>query len=128
MVPKVESAAGTRGVISIARVCVVFLVCLLPGVRTVRAQQPDIFRMTPGDRAAYFAKIGAESEADWRNMIDLLHLTPPGPLPPAAEDPNRPGITSRKDSSSGWHDTAGNTYARSPWGTWNNYDESKANP
>ena len=128
METKVESAVGTRGVISIARVCVAFLVCLLPGVRTVRAQQPDIFRMMPADRAAYFAKIGAESEADWRDMIDLLHLAPPGHLPPAAEDPNRPGISSRKDSSSGWHDAAGNTYARSPWGTWNNYDESKANP
>ncbi len=68
------------------------------------------------------------SRENWLRMIHTLHLTLPDSLPPPAEDPNRPAGTFQKKGSNNWYDSAGNTYVRSAWGTWNNYDESKANP
>jgi hypothetical protein len=49
-------------------------------------------------------------------------------LLPPAEDPNRPKFTFQKEGSSNWYDSAGNLYTRSARGTWNNYNEVKANP
>jgi len=92
------------------------------------AQVTNIFQMSPEERSAYFAKINAESEKDWRRAIDLLNIKLPDSLPPAGEDPNRPRETFQKKGSSNWYDSTGNTYIRSAWGTWNNYDEAKANP
>lgn len=94
----------------------------------VHAQTKNIFQMSPEERTAYFAKINTESEKDWHRTIDLLHIKLPDSLPPTAEDPNRPKDTSQKKGSSNWYDSTGNTYTRSAWGTWNNYDEAKANP
>ena len=60
--------------------------------------------------------------------MDLLHLPTPGPFPPAAEDPNRPQFTTQGGGGNNWYDDAGNTYVRSNWGNWSNYDQTKANP
>ncbi len=93
-----------------------------------QAQTKNIFQMTPEERNAYFAKVSAESEKDWQRMVDLLGIKLPVSLPPAAEDPNRPNNTFQRAGSNNWYDSTGNTYTRSAWGTWNNYDEAKANP
>ncbi|MGO9481730.1 MAG: acetylxylan esterase [Candidatus Kryptoniota bacterium] len=94
----------------------------------VRAQTKNIFQMTQEERNAYFAKMNTASEEDWQRTVDLLHMKLPPSLPPVAEDPNRPKGTFPMKGSSNWTDSTGNTYTRSAWGTWNNYDESKANP
>jgi hypothetical protein len=92
------------------------------------AQAKNIFQMSPEERAAYFARIDSESYADWHRMIENLHINLPKDLPPPAEDPNRPRGTFQKNGTGGWTDSSGNTYTRSAWGTWNNYDEALANP
>lgn len=61
-------------------------------------------------------------------MMDLLHLSEPGPLPPLAEDTNRPPNTRPAGRGNNYTDDHGNTYVRSGWGHWSNYDENKANP
>ena len=88
----------------------------------------NIFEMSPKERATYFAKIDKESYRNWMRMIDLLHIKLPKNLPPPAKDPNRPKGSFQKKGLSGWTDSSGDTYPRSAWGTWNNYDEAKANP
>lgn len=105
----------------------IFLAALFIGSHA-SAQTPEFTKMTPQERAAYFAKIGAESQKDWQRMIDILHIGLPDSLPSPAEDPNRPADTFQKKGSTNWYDSTGNTYTRSAWGTWNNYDERKANP
>jgi hypothetical protein len=65
---------------------------------------------------------------DRQRLMDLLRLPTPGPFPPAAEDPNRPQFTTQRSGSTNWYDEAGNTYVRSNWGNWSNYEETKANP
>jgi hypothetical protein len=53
----------------------------------------------------------------------------PDPLPPQAEDPNRPaGLTQVPGRPNSWNDSAGRSYQRSSVGSWTNYDEAKANP
>jgi hypothetical protein len=53
----------------------------------------------------------------------------PGPLPPQAEDPNRPaGLTQAPGRPNSWTDSQGRSYQRSSVGSWTNYDEAKANP
>jgi len=93
-----------------------------------RAQEPNPFLMTPAERTAYFARIGAESQKDWERTVKALGIMLPDSMLPPAQDPRRPAATFQKAGSSNWNDSAGNFYARSPWGTWNNYDENKANP
>lgn len=73
-------------------------------------------------------KIEQGNLRNWKWMIHKLHLKLPENLPPPAKDPNRPKGTFQKKGSNNWYDSAGNTYVRSAWGTWNNYDEAKANP
>lgn len=98
------------------------------GVSGALAQPPDISRMSRDERAAYAARISAESEKSWQRMIGLVNMHLPASLPAPAMDVNRPPNTYQKNGSSNWYDSAGNFYARSAWGTWNNYDETKANP
>ena len=51
------------------------------------------------------------------------------PLPPQAEDPNRPaGLTQTPGRPNSWTDAQGLSYQRSGVGSWTNYDEAKANP
>jgi len=72
---------------------------------------------------------GLSARDDLRRMMDLLHLSEPGKLPPAADDPKRPQNTRPAGGrSSNYTDDARNTYVRSGWGNWSNYDEAKANP
>jgi hypothetical protein len=62
-------------------------------------------------------------------MMELLNLSEPGKLPALADDPNRPQNTQPQGGrSSNYTDDAHNTYVRSGWGNWSNYDEAKANP
>ncbi len=103
-------------------------VLLLASAITVRAQTVDIFKMSREERATYFAKINKESYQNWIRMVDLLQIRLPKTLPPPAEDPGRPKGTFQKTGSTNWYDSTGNMYTRSSWGTWNNYDEAKANP
>ena len=94
----------------------------------VHSQTKSIFQMTPEERNAYLAKINTESQKDWQGMVDFLKINFPDSLPPPAADPNRPKGTFQKQGSSNWYDSTGNFYTRSAWGTWNNYDEARANP
>lgn len=104
------------------------LASLLFAACTVIAQTKSIFQMSPDERNAYFAKIGTESDANWHKMVERLKIQLPTSLPLPAEDPNRPKGTFQKSGSSNWYDSVGNTYVRTAWGTWNNYDEARANP
>ncbi len=110
-----------------ARAALFTVVLLLMGSPAF-AQTKNVFQMSSEERTAYFAKIGAESERNWRLMVERLGIRLPGPLPSPAEDPNRPKDTFQKSGSSNWYDSTGNTYVRTAWGTWNNYDEARANP
>jgi hypothetical protein len=71
---------------------------------------------------------GLSAGQDRQRLMDLLRLPTSGPFPPAAEDPTRPQFTTQRSGSTNWYDDAGNTYVRSNWGNWSNYDETKANP
>jgi hypothetical protein len=116
--------------ISLARIGVFSLIGVLAFASSniVQAQTKNVFQMSPEERNAYFTKIGVESEKDWHRTIDFLQIKLPDSLPPAAEDPIRPKNTFQKAGSGNWYDSTGNLYTRSAWGTWNNYDEAKANP
>ncbi len=118
-----------RGEVS-ARLTVAWLLAALTAwtASFAGAQALDVLRMSREERAAYFAGINVQSEQSWRRMVGLLHLALPASLPPPSEDTSRPRNTFQKSGSSNWYDSAGNLYTRSAWGTWNNYDEAKANP
>ncbi|HUI29384.1 MAG TPA: hypothetical protein VLX91_04135 [Candidatus Acidoferrales bacterium] len=113
-------------VVKIGIICVISI-WLLASPPVAYAQTKDVFQMSPDERLAYLAKINAESEKDWRRTINVLNIKLPDSLPPVAEDQNRPKNTFQKKGSSNWNDSTGNTYTRSAWGTWNNYDEATAN-
>ena len=89
------------------------------------AQNPDFRKMTPEERNEYMSKMREASEKDWQIMANQLNIKMPV-LPEAAEDPNRPEKLIQKPGSKNWTDSIGNTYVRSGWGNWSNYDESKA--
>ena len=101
---------------------------LLPPGAPATAQNPDFRSMTPAQRQAFMDSIRAGSEQDRGRMVARLHLPAPLPLPPADSDPNRPPRTFQRGNAPGnnWYDSAGNTYVRSAWGIWSNYDESGA--
>jgi hypothetical protein len=88
----------------------------------------NFFQMTPEERKAYFERVNAASQKTWRELVSTLRITLPDSLPPMKDDPARPAGTFQKDGSGGWTDSSGNTYTRSEWGRWNNYDEAKAKP
>ncbi|MGA2541857.1 MAG: acetylxylan esterase [Verrucomicrobiota bacterium] len=72
---------------------------------------------------------GGNQTADRQHMFEVLHITLPANLPPDAEDPNRPPNTKPIPGSVNWDDgVRGHTVVRSEWGTWANYDLSKADP
>ncbi|HKK45740.1 MAG TPA: hypothetical protein VJ964_09475 [Balneolaceae bacterium] len=75
-----------------------------------------------------YQELQKKNHAYWKKMLEKVNVQLPDSLPPPAEDPNRPDGTFLKKDSSGWTDSAGNTYARGPWGKWTNYDEAKASP
>ena len=102
------------------------LLLVLAGV-PAQAQIPDFRTMTPAQRQAFMDSIRAGAERDRDAMVARLGLPAPGPLPPADSDPNRPPDTFQRASAPGnnWYDSAGNTYVRSPWGIWSNYDEAR---
>ncbi|MDB4912970.1 MAG: glycoside hydrolase family 3 domain protein [Gemmatimonadetes bacterium] len=99
-----------------------------------RAQTPGAPQQTPAQIAARNeeqARIRAASEADRKAMLDLLGIKdPPPPATTGDKDPNRrPELVQRPNApTNNWYDAAGNTYVRSQWGNWNNYDESRAGP
>jgi hypothetical protein len=115
--PLRRSARATLGAASL----------LLFAAFPARAQVPDFFRMSPAQRRAYMDSIRAASQQDYDRMVAQLHLPTPPTLPPADSDPNRPPHTFQRASAPGnnWYDSAGNTYVRSPWGIWSNYDEAR---
>jgi beta-glucosidase len=99
--------------------------------RGAHAQNPNVPQLTPEQQAARnaaMARIRAASEADRQRMMALLGLQDPGPLPPADIDPTRPAhVTQRQPGpTNNWYDSLGNTFVRSQWGNWSNYDESRA--
>ena len=100
----------------------------LAAINDAAAQNENVFRMTPEERNVYFARVSAEAENSWRAMVAELRVALPDSLPPMHNDPRRPPGTFRREGSSAWTDSSGNTYTRSAWGTWNNYDEARANP
>ena len=91
----------------------------------VEAQNPDFGKMTAAERTSYMAKIRAASENDWFRTMNQLFIKTPI-LPSEAEDPRRPSYLFQKAGSTNWSDSIGNTYVRSGWGNWSNYDESMA--
>jgi beta-glucosidase len=98
-----------------------------------KAQVPAFPQLTPEQiaaRNAAMVKVRAASEADRQRMMELLGLKEPGPFPPAATDRNRrPELTQRTAGpTNNWYDSTGNTFVRSQWGNWSNYDESRAGP
>jgi hypothetical protein len=104
------------------------LVAAIVSATAARAQVPDFRTMTPAERQAFLDSIRTASQRDHDRMVALLHLPAPPVLPPADSDPNRPPNTFRRTSAPGntWYDSAGNTYVRSEWGSWSNYDEAHA--
>ena len=92
------------------------------------ARAQDFRAMTPAQRQAYFDSIRVASERDRDLMAARLRLPAPPPLPPADSDPTRPSGLLQRQGSTNWYDSAGNTYVRSPWGNWSNYDESRVAP
>ncbi len=92
------------------------------------AQQKNVFEMSPQERAKFMARINEDSWKNWQAMVKMLQVAVPDSLPSPSVDPRRPAGTFQKAGSSNWYDSAGNTYVRSAWGTWNNYDERLANP
>lgn len=92
----------------------------------IYAQNTDNTSPSMEEWRAAIAKKRAMAEVDRQKMIDQLNIEPPGPLPPAEEDPDRPQHLFQKEGSNNWYDEAGNTHVRSSWGNWSNYDESKA--
>jgi (4-O-methyl)-D-glucuronate---lignin esterase len=123
-----DPMAGVSRFLSFLSASLFFTVLVLAFSSVLQAQTKNIFQMSPEERSAYFAEMNAKSEKDWQRTVDLLHMKLPPSLPPIADDPNRPKGTFPMKGSSNWTDSTGNTYTRSAWGTWNNYDESKANP
>jgi len=103
-----------------------FIALILLAGRDVVAQSPNFQQMTAEERAALFSRMRAAAEADRRVMLTRLGLKEPGPLAPPENDPNRPPGTSQRAGSGNWYDGAGNTFVRSGWGNWSNYDEAKA--
>jgi hypothetical protein len=112
-----------RRVTPVALVAV--MLTALPCFRA-RAQMPDFRRMTPAQRQAFMDSIRAGSQRDRDRMVELLHLPAPPTLPPPDSDLNRPPGLFQRPNSTNWYDSAGNTYVRSPWGNWSNYDEARA--
>ncbi|MCX6237872.1 MAG: acetylxylan esterase [Bacteroidia bacterium] len=104
-------------------ICFLFVFFLF--LSNTEAQTPDFRKMTPEERAAYRSKLREDSEKDWLRMMTQLDIKIPV-LPTAAEDTNRPKNLFQKPGSTNWSDSIGNTYVRSGWGNWSNYDESKA--
>lgn len=104
-------------------ICFLFIFFVL--ISVAEAQNPDFNKMTTEERTAYMVRMREAAEKDWfRTMNQLLIKTPL--LPSADEDPNRPPYLFQKPGSTNWSDSIGNTYVRSGWGNWSNYDESKA--
>jgi len=106
----------------------VFIALTVLGLSGAWGQSPHLFTMSKEEHDAHLAKISARSTADWQRMVDLIGIRLPDSLPPPIQDPRRPVNTFQKEGSPNWYDREGNTYARSAWGTWNNYSEAKANP
>jgi hypothetical protein len=79
--------------------------------------------------------LGAAGAQDADRAAAVLAVTPRTDLPPEADGPARPRNT-RLLKPRVWVDDAGvddagniyNRYSRSPFGTWSNYDEAKADP
>lgn len=111
-----------------ASLVVAFVVLPVAGKLAV-AQAPALPPLTPEQvaiRTAAAAKVRVASEADRQHMMILLGLREPGPFAPLDSDPNRPPHVTRRPPSINYHDSLGNTFVRSAWGNWSNYDEAKA--
>jgi hypothetical protein len=87
-------------------------------------QSVDFRKMNAEERQAYLQKINAASNEERKQMLTSLGIVLPQ-LPNDSLDPARPPYTFRKPGSNSWTDSAGQFYARSEWGAWTNYDESK---
>jgi hypothetical protein len=94
--------------------------------RIAGAQAPDFTRMTPEERTAYMSRLRAAADSDRATMMAVLGLHEPSGLPAPAVDPGRPSGLTQRPGSDSWFDAAGNTYVRSAWGNWSNYDEVRA--
>ncbi|MEJ2077331.1 MAG: acetylxylan esterase [Acidobacteriota bacterium] len=117
-----RTANPIRCVVSVPGLLIALFLC--SGL--LQAQKVNIWTMSREELAAYFAKLRAVAQVDRQKMLDLLGIRIQDSLPPPTTDPNRlPNLTQLKGSTN-WYDAAGNTYVRSEWGTWTNYDEAKA--
>jgi len=101
-----------------------FLTVGMLTVSTTYAQSPDFQKMTADERKAYMDKLRTAAQEDWQKMMNKLGLKEPS-LPALTEDPGRPPQFKPREGSTSWVDEAGNTYVRSGWGNWSNYDEAK---
>jgi hypothetical protein len=105
---------------------------VLFGVTTALAQSPGT-APAPAPVPAPAASAAAQENQrlaaeEWSRMLKGLGIAQPV-LPPPAQDPNRPpSLTQKAGNAKYWYDAAGNGYIQSLWGTWQNYDEAKANP
>jgi len=91
----------------------------------LKAQNPDFRKMTEKERNALMLGLREASEKDWQLMANRLKIKLPD-LPSTAQDQNRPKALFQKPGSQSWTDSVGNTYVRSLWGKWTNYNESEA--
>jgi hypothetical protein len=89
------------------------------------AQPPAASGSPAAEERRLLGQLAAE---DHRRMMALLHLEEPGRLPAPADDPRRPPNTRpASPTSPNWTDgIPGHTIVRSGWGSWTNYDLSKA--
>ena len=88
--------------------------------------QVDWRSMTDEERAATFARLQAEAEADRQAMMDRLGVSEIEGLPPWTDDPTRLPHLVPREGTVNWYDEAGNVHVRSGWGRWSNYDEAQA--
>ena len=95
-------------------------------LRGESALSQDFRTMTPAQRQAFLDSIRTASARDYQQMVGQLRLSASPALPPAADDPHRPPFVTQRPGSGNWYDSIGQTYVRSEWGIWSNYDETRA--
>ncbi len=107
------------------KLCIFMFTCF--SINKVVAQAIDFSKLTPEERKAAQTKVEAASRVDWQKTMDMFGLKLPVLGSPMTDPTMPPNLTQRVVGSGYWFDSFGSQVTRTMWGTWTNYDESKAN-